>query len=802
MADTVNLVLYPEVQEGENVEEVKAKLCKTLSVDDATAESWYATENPTAILKDVDEATAAKYVEAIQKCGAQCNLQPSGEDKSNWSLEKMTQADFKDLFICPSCEHEENVGRGNKVEQCPNCGLIIAKWEEKIQEEAEKEKIRRRLQREQRHKGDRESDLEAKRRELERLRAQIIELMKELGMRPPGRVWLFFEKYTISMSLAISAVIIMLTGIAFHYVDQYLDQLAYEELVAAPPSEQIQRIASTVATAVEMQQTGNSAVMTEMADAARILRGDSGAARQEMAHAAAQIMKGVEGDKFIAAATRMSLPATIAKVAEGEAEPVRINTDTIGGVSGLRGVAEFEAKSLNQMAPPLLEHGHEEVLTILTEKRIIKDVLDPEGPDLVVDAIDEMDGSEIVTLMAGIARDQEWDQFLLSHVKKYIINGEIESAEKLSDRIKNPVVRIQSFGEIMVEQLIRENAAAVKVLYTRVRLNLDKIEDADTRARAVLALGELLAAAGSESEPMVAMDKVTGLIADAESPLEEASLTSRLAVSYMRNGDRPQAKRMLQNAMRVSGRIPDLKDRISAFTRIARRYYDVHNGTLANEILAEATLLAAARLEQVPRSESFGEIALARAYIGDASGARQAINNAAEGEARQQLIAKIAESLIGEKRYYEALAWMETLENEVEYARLELRLSSALLYEGRSGEALNRIDQSAARMQRIYELSERGLLTSQYARFYARLGMQDRANQLFAESEGISAQLSGRKSQVNLAIVALDRARVFQLEQAKRMVIEELTDTVVKDPIDAEVLSTERIVKNLLPEGL
>jgi hypothetical protein len=80
--------------------------------------------------------------------------------------------------------------------------------------------------------------------------------------------------------------------------------------------------------------------------------------------------------------------------------------------------------------------------------------------------------------------------------------------------------------------------------------------------------------------------------------------------------------------------------------------------------------------------------------------------------------------------------------------------------------------------------------------------MQDRANQLFAESEGISAQPSGRKSQVNLAIVALDRARVFQLEQAKRMVIEELTDTVVKDPIDAEVLSTERIVKNLLPEGL
>ena len=62
---------------------------------------------------------------------------------------------------------------------------------------------------------------------------------------------------------------------------------------------------------------------------------------------------------------------------------------------------------------------------------------------------------------------------------------------------------------------------------------------------------------------------------------------------------------------------------------------------------------------------------------------------------------------------------MKSLEDEVEYSRLELRLSSALFYAGRSREALNRMEQSAPRMQRIYELSERGLLTSQYARFFS-----------------------------------------------------------------------------------
>ena len=70
------------------------------------------------------------------------------------------------------------------------------------------------------------------------------------------------------------------------------------------------------------------------------------------------------------------------------------------------------------------------------------------------------------------------------------------------------------------------------------------------------------------------------------------------------------------------------------------------------------------------------------------------------------------------------------------------------------------------------------------------------------EAEEISKQLTGRKSQVNLALVALDRARVFQLVRARNIIVDELTDTVVRDPIDTEVLSTERIFSGFLPEDL
>lgn len=801
MADTVNLVIYPEVQDGQALEEVKESLCKTLGVDAATVDSWYSTEQPTAILKDVDEETASKYLEAIQQVGAQCNLQPSGDDKSGWSLEQMTAADIKDFFICPSCEHEEHVGRGAKIEQCPECGLVIAKWEEKMREEAEKEKIRRRLMRDQRMKGDRDAELDSKRAELERLKALELEIMKELGIRPPSQLWQIFERYTISLSFAITAAIVLATGITFRYVDNYVEKMAAEELAAETASEEIQGIAPTVASAIELQQNGNGQMMEEMASVSQEMRGATNESREQIVQAAQQMMKGVDPQQFLAAAGQMALPKMSAKLSQGEVAPAPVNIDTIGGVSGMQGISSFAPQELTAMSPPLLEHGHEQILSVLTEKRVIKDPYNPEAPDIIVEAIDEMDGSAIVDLMSSIAKDQEWDQFMLSHVKNYVLEGDVESAEKLADRIKNPVVRIEGFGVIMEQHVLNENAGDVKVLNARVRLDLAKIKDADARARVILDLGRRMAVAGNGAEPYQSMEKVAALAADSDERLEEAFLTARLAVSYTEIDDLGQAKRLLNNATQIAGRLPELSQRISAFSRIAQRYYDARNNTLAAEILSEASILAATELEQQERSIAFGEIAVAQAYTGDFAGARMSIDNAAEGRAKQQLIAKVAESLIGESRYYEALYWMESLSNETQYSRLELRLSSALFYEGRTREALNRMEQSVPRMQRIYELSERGLLTSQYARFFSRLGRETRSEELFVEAEKISQQMTGRKSQVNLALVALDRARVFQLARANEIVRDELTDTVVKDPIDTEILATERIIKNLLPES-
>tara|TARA_B110000438_G_scaffold57039_1_gene57101 strand:+ start:1338 stop:1907 length:570 start_codon:yes stop_codon:yes gene_type:complete len=170
----------------------------------------------------------------------------------------------------------EQVGKGSKLEKCPECGLGIAEWEEKIRKEAENEKIRRRLMRDQRLKGDKQDDPDTNRKELERLRELEREILKELGIKPPSTFWVFFEKYTISLSFAISLLIVALAGVGYRYQGLYLGHLGNEEAVAAAPSEQIRDVARLVAVAVEIQQQGNQVVLTEIVDATRVMRGWGG----------------------------------------------------------------------------------------------------------------------------------------------------------------------------------------------------------------------------------------------------------------------------------------------------------------------------------------------------------------------------------------------------------------------------------------------------------------------------------------------------------------------------------------------
>jgi hypothetical protein len=565
MAEKVNLFFFPELQDGVDEEVVKAKLAKTLSVDLDKVESWYASAKPTIILKSVDQATAGKYVSAIRECGAKCDTQEVGS--GDWSLEQMTAADIHDYFICPSCEYEEELERGDKIEQCPKCGLVIAKWEEKMREEAEKEKIRRRLLRDQRLVGDREAEMEKKREELERLRRLEREIMAELGIRPPSKLWIMFENHPVSIGFVFTAMIIIGTGFAFRYADQHFEELAAQELLASQPSEEVQQLSPVITAAAALQQNGNQQMVTELADATGVMRGQMDS-REAIVDMAQNMMKGADAATFINNVSQnMSLPQQTAKLSDGEVSPAPVNIDTIGGVSGLTGMASFAPDTLAKISPPLLEHGHENVLTKLSEKRLIPDPIDPEAPGVVVEAIDEMDGSKLIDLMNTLTQDQEWDQYLLGHVRDFLAELEFDRASDLTNRIQNPVVRIGALTHIMVARMENGQSNELKVLRARARVDLDRVKDVDTKAKLLLDIGRELGFAGVKGEPGMSIGLVEGMASDSGDLLSKAGLHARIAVAYIDLGNRGEAKRHFASAQNSAGRLPELQARISALRR-------------------------------------------------------------------------------------------------------------------------------------------------------------------------------------------------------------------------------------------
>ena len=794
--DSWNLVLFPRFADDEDPDTVKQKLSTTLKVDGAKVESWYDAEGPTILLKGVARDVADRYMQAILQCGATCNIQQSGQSGGLSLVPKSRKMDF---FICPSCQYEEEVPIGTEYEQCPKCGLFMAKWEERMKEEREKEAIRRRLMRDARLKEDREDQLKRKRDELERLRKLEREIMLELGIKPPGRYMRFFESHPFSMSTAFAVLIVATSTLVLFYVNQYLDAQKHAELLAAQPSEKIQRIAPVIADAVKLQQNGNLGTMSELANVTTVMRGNSGPSQDHIIKAAQQMMQGAGASPFVDVAGRMNPPGNRTRPGPDGGAPQPVNIDTIGGISGLTGVTRFDNSTLDAMSPPLLEHGQEKVLDLLAEKRMVQDPADPKKR-IIVDELDEMDGSMIVKLMNTLQKDQECDQYIRGNINILLADGKMDEANVLADDIKNPVVRIRALGDIMVAMLDKDPNAAIKGQMNMVALELDKLTDVDIKATSLLALGERLASAGASGEPDQQIDAVANMIRASKDTKQKAALSADLAVAYLKSGNRPRARAQFNAAVSMAGQVKDTADRISAFARIAKRFYDARDTTLANKILSEAQLLAATELPVAARSRVFGEIAIAQGYMGDLAGAQTSISNAGVGEGADQLRAKLAESLIGLDKFYEAQSVMDSLSDEVEYNRLEVRMISSMLHTGRLAQAETRLAQVGARARNIADPAQRGLVLSQYGRLFARAGLKTEAKKFFDEALDMGNSLKGRKKAVNRGIVALDEARALMISRGENT-LSELRESVVRDPVGSEINATGRIIK-LLPESV
>lgn len=247
--------------------------------------------------------------------------------------------------------------------------------------------------------------------------------------------------------------------------------------------------------------------------------------------------------------------------------------------------------------------------------------------------------------------------------------------------------------------------------------------------------------------------------------------------------------------------VDDVGKRISAFVRLAEYYQRGRNATLTSEILAEAQILAATRLGQRERSASFAQIAMVQGLTGDMAGAMAAIDNAAEGAGREQLLAALADRLLDSKAYRRAQSVMDQMQHQAAVARLAVRMITQVYYQGDVTRAKLLLAAYSGAVRKIADLGQRGLLLSQYARLHARMGQEDMAQSLFAEVKQISRGLTGRKVALVKGLLVLNQARSLWLDISLNT-LEEIDLTFVRDPLYSEVMVIKRTLTTLMPAAV
>ena len=801
MSELYNLIFFPTVKPGEDESEVKSKLAEKLKLDSSKVDSWFSSGKPTLLLKEVAPDVADRYMQAILDCGGNCNMQPSGgSSEGRGSLSLVPKPAQVEMFFCPSCEHEEELEPGQTYEQCPKCNLVLAKWAERQEEERKKEEIRRRLLRDARFKDDAKSDEQRKRDELAEIKRIETELMKELGIKPPSKLWQIFSRRPVSISVSIGILLVTLSSVISFLVTEHLDSKQEAEIASQAPSEEIQAVAPTIVDAVNLQLSGNEAIVGELAAATQLLNGGGSIDPAVLTKAAEQMMKGAGNGEFLdqansAPALKSSTPGGL-----GEPAPASVNRSSLGGIQGLPGIEDITDEALANTRPGEVTHGHEEVAAVLGAQLQLPDPSNPNGSDILVDKIEKLDGSMVVGLMQSLSRDLEWDQFLLEQVQVYLLNNKLAQAQELAEVIENPSLKIEALIYQIEALVMADPNADLKIAMGRVSANMSEIRSLDLRARFWLRLAFILDMAGVPDQPSGVMARVESLARDADEPGEKGAVLARLAVAKLET-DRAQAQTLFRQAMQQAGRSSTVNQRIKAFSHIAARLYDARNLTLAGEIISESQVVAATELNMHDRALALMDIAVAQIYMGDRAGAQQTLRNAATGVARQKLLGQLAAWTIDEGEIYKAQGLIEEVDDRAARYRLAIRLISRVIHRGDENKGRALMAEYSPRASDIGNESERALILSQFGRLHLRLRQPDLARRLFNEALQISDSLTGRKAAVTRGMIALDQARGLWIKPARES-IELVRESIVLDPIGSEITATERVIKYLLPNAI
>ncbi len=138
------VILTGALAEGKNLAEVQRQIAATFKTNEAAIETLL-TGKPVVIKDRLDRQRAQQYRAALERCGAVCRIEPPIEVPATDAQAPSSPPPSSALPRCPKCHYQATTpddmlitGMGGAGE-CPNCGIIVAKYQKIEQQKAEYE---------------------------------------------------------------------------------------------------------------------------------------------------------------------------------------------------------------------------------------------------------------------------------------------------------------------------------------------------------------------------------------------------------------------------------------------------------------------------------------------------------------------------------------------------------------------------------------------------------------------------------------------------------------------------------------
>lgn len=217
-----NVVFRGVLRPGENPKLVKKRMAAVLQIDSKQINAIFATAS-VDIKTNLSRDDAQRYRIALsERIGIECYLEPSQSfsleltptdenTDDDESEDKNTETEFE----CPACGHIEIVTSDHNG-ACVVCGVVAEKYSEKLVQDSEREKIKKRLLAQKSAEEQRQFD-ESERQEQRKREEQISkELKKQYGIKDgidATGLLVKYKTHIVAGLISIAAIVGILTNI-------------------------------------------------------------------------------------------------------------------------------------------------------------------------------------------------------------------------------------------------------------------------------------------------------------------------------------------------------------------------------------------------------------------------------------------------------------------------------------------------------------------------------------------------------------------------------------------------------------